>query len=634
MYLEKAIFINRAPFERIELDFIDKGVNVLSAINGKGKTTILSHIVDAFYEVAKSSFSGSFEGCENKYYRVSSTTYSLNQQKCSIVYLRFKNGEEYYDYIDVRDNCSEKEYDQFITIENKIPYKAFKSAVENNNNIKQSSKNLTKTKSTDIFNKNILTYFPSYRYEQPGYLNDPYKIKLQFVKESGYAGKLNNPIEVITGFSDLSNWLMDVILDNQLYGRTNAEYRILNDNIRRIVSQTLISKLKEPIRLGVGPRHRGGERISIMSNEPDVNKHRQIYPSIFNLSTGELAIISIFGEILRQSDKLRKQLDVEGIVLIDEVDKHLHIKLQKEILPQLMSLFPNMQFIVSSHSPFFSMGLAEQLPDNSQIIDLDNNGIICTPQSNELYKEVYDMMIGENDRFAEKYKELEEYIGQEERPLIITEGFTDIKHLKKAKEKLGFDDMDIDFYEVPKDFGDSQLKTLLDNISKIKQHRIVIGIFDRDSPDYLKYVDAERSQYKSFGDSNVYAFAIPMISQEVYGAQISIEHCYKLSNLQKEDSNGRRLFIGSEFYESGNSKDGNVQTKISNIKHKVNVNGVIDDKVFYRDDLEQRSSIALSKGAFADLVESNDEFTDDFDFSGFAPIFAIIRTIVSQPLVR
>ena len=40
MILEKAIFVNRAPFERLELDFKEKGVNVLTAINGKEKTTI------------------------------------------------------------------------------------------------------------------------------------------------------------------------------------------------------------------------------------------------------------------------------------------------------------------------------------------------------------------------------------------------------------------------------------------------------------------------------------------------------------------------------------------------------------------------------------------------------------------
>lgn len=55
-YIEKAIFINRAPFEHLELNFNKNSINVLSAINGKGKTTILSHIADAFYEMARNSF--------------------------------------------------------------------------------------------------------------------------------------------------------------------------------------------------------------------------------------------------------------------------------------------------------------------------------------------------------------------------------------------------------------------------------------------------------------------------------------------------------------------------------------------------------------------------------------------------
>jgi len=57
MVLDKIVFINRAPFEHMEIDFLEGGINVLSAINGKGKTTILSHIVDAFHELAKKSVS-------------------------------------------------------------------------------------------------------------------------------------------------------------------------------------------------------------------------------------------------------------------------------------------------------------------------------------------------------------------------------------------------------------------------------------------------------------------------------------------------------------------------------------------------------------------------------------------------
>ena len=56
MQIQKIIFINRAPFEHLELDFKQNGINVLTAINGKGKTTIISHIVDAFHELAREAY--------------------------------------------------------------------------------------------------------------------------------------------------------------------------------------------------------------------------------------------------------------------------------------------------------------------------------------------------------------------------------------------------------------------------------------------------------------------------------------------------------------------------------------------------------------------------------------------------
>lgn len=118
--LVKAIFVNRAPFKRLELDFKENGINVLSAINGNGKTTILSHITDAFYELAKKVFHYEFEGKENKYYRVSSALYNINSSSPSYVYLRFKHNNENIDYIDIRNNCTKEQYDSEITIESKI----------------------------------------------------------------------------------------------------------------------------------------------------------------------------------------------------------------------------------------------------------------------------------------------------------------------------------------------------------------------------------------------------------------------------------------------------------------------------------------------------------------------------------
>lgn len=44
-------------------------------------------------------------------------------------------------------------------------------------------------------------------------------------------------------------------------------------------------------------------------------------------------------------------IETEGIVLIDEIDLHLHPSWQKRILKDLMDIFPKVQFIVSTHAP-------------------------------------------------------------------------------------------------------------------------------------------------------------------------------------------------------------------------------------------------------------------------------------------
>ena len=50
--------------------------------------------------------------------------------------------------------------------------------------------------------------------------------------------------------------------------------------------------------------------------------------------------------------KSLSDFNVQGIVLIDEIETHLHIDLHKKVLPFLMAFFPKIQFIVTTHSPF------------------------------------------------------------------------------------------------------------------------------------------------------------------------------------------------------------------------------------------------------------------------------------------
>ncbi|MPM05947.1 hypothetical protein SDC9_52242 [bioreactor metagenome] len=624
MFLEKAIFINRAPFDHIELDFKDKGINVLSAINGKGKTTILSHIVDAWHEMAKNHYFDSFKGKENKFYRVSSSIYNIDSNRYSLVYLRFNNNSVYNDYIEIRGNINESEYNNIIKLEDKIQYPLFSKSLQEDGFIKLLSKIFNRASVIQHFNNNVLTYFPAYRHEKPGYLTKDYEVKLDYSLNLRLISELLNPIEVVTGLPQIANWMMDVILDTFVYSG-NAENIVLRSKINQIFTLLMSSKTDGEIRIGIGDRGYGATRIQIVDNKSNMS----IYPSIFNLSSGESSILALFMEILRQGDNINKlsATDVNGIVLIDEVDKHLHIKLQKEVLPKLFNLFPNIQFIVSSHSPFMNIGLAEEAQGRTQIIDLDNQGIVCEPKNNEMYKEVYNMMIDENNRFAEKYRELKGKINEGTKPYIITEGKTDIKHILKAKEILEIADMDFDYHEINEDWGDSKLKALLTNLSKVNQNRKIIGIFDRDVEEYLKFVEDNTNQYKNLGN-NVFAFAIPLVNEDLYGDKISIEHYYKKEHLLKKDSNNRRLFLGEEFYKSGKSKDGKFNTKVDGIQHKVEINGIIDKKVYEALDLEEEKSIALTKNDYAELVFKNKEFISDFDFSNFNSIFDKIKKII------
>jgi len=192
IYLEKIILINRAPFDKLELDLYENEISVLSAVNGRGKTTILSHIVDAFHEIARPHFQNEYEGKENKFYRVSSAIHNLDISKPSFVYLRFKVGDKTLDYLDVTNNCTEEEYNNAVIVDNKILFSQFQGVLKEQNCVKKVSSEFTKEEAENIFKNNLLTYFPAYRYEQPGYLNDPYKVKLDFKKFSGYSGFLPN----------------------------------------------------------------------------------------------------------------------------------------------------------------------------------------------------------------------------------------------------------------------------------------------------------------------------------------------------------------------------------------------------------------------------------------------------------
>ena len=77
--------------------------------------------------------------------------------------------------------------------------------------------------------------------------------------------------------------------------------------------------------------------------------------------------------IMRMQNQTHRSFDfnLPGIVIIDEIETHLHLELQRNILPFLTKFFPNIQFIVTSHSPFILNSI-----ENVVIYDLENRTLV------------------------------------------------------------------------------------------------------------------------------------------------------------------------------------------------------------------------------------------------------------------
>lgn len=639
--IDRILIKNRSPFQNdIDLSFKENGIIVLTSVNGKGKTTLLSYIVDAWVELTRNVYTNSYKDKESSYYRISSSLFDMDTTKPSMVYIRFKNGDKHFDYIDIRNKCTYEDYLSMVPFEDRILYEEFSNDLIERGLTKKVSSTIKSSEVRRIFNNNVVTYFPSYRYEVPNYLNDPYNVNLSFNVKTRFSNELPNPIEVITDINSLVNWIMDIVIDGELYRRTQVingkNIDILHENkiwnsLQNILREALSSKYPDGnVRFAVGKRNKGASRVSIVS----VNGSIELCPTIFNLSTGELALICIFAELLRQGDNLFDGVineAIQGIVLVDEIDKHLHIKLQKESLPKLLKVFPNVQFVLSSHSPFMNMGLADECLERSTIVDFDNGAINVAPTNNAVYQEAYNVFLKERNNYASELISLQEEMNLLTRPIVITEGKTDMKHILKAMEKLSierrFDILPLE--DQPE--GYSNVESLINNISKtrvIGQSHKVIAIFDRDIP---KLVSQYSDPFKRL-DNNVFAFCIPCPdSRKSEGrTNISIEYLYSDEEIHKMLPNNTRLYFGYEF------KNDSTRQCISDPSLRLNEkNGAGEDRIIENNggqavyDASYVNHLA-KKNDFADAILNDDIEISRESWENFRPIIDTINSIIDD----
>lgn len=155
---------------------------------------------------------------------------------------------------------------------------------------------------------------------------------------------------------------------------------------------------------------RENELMGIFTNEKG-EKQKLKYSQ---LSDGYRNMIGLASDIAYRCIQLNPHFGIEavaktkGVVLIDEIDLHLHPNWQKNIVQNLKNTFPNIQFIATTHSPF----IVQSLEKNELInLDIDIKPKDMHPKNLPINQVITDIMRVENlrsDNFEERVKKFTE----------------------------------------------------------------------------------------------------------------------------------------------------------------------------------------------------------------------------------
>ena len=151
------------------------------------------------------------------------------------------------------------------------------------------------------------------------------------------------------------------------------------------------------------------------------------------VSDGFAAVLDIVADlILKMQDdsSLTRSYQKEGIVLIDEIETHLHLALQKVIMPLLTKVFPNIQFIITTHSPF----VLSSMP-NAVAYDLEHQEVLdnLTEYSYESLAEGYFGVRTQSSYAEMQLETFKKLLAKEE---LSDADKVEIKQLKSDFEKI------------------------------------------------------------------------------------------------------------------------------------------------------------------------------------------------------
>lgn len=706
MYINEIDVENLGPLEKanIKFNFNEDGSPkplILVGKNGSGKSTLISNIVDSFYEFAGKAYSNIQINDKNKssyscYYKILSPIEIQTGKSFLYSHIVFDDNVDYL--FALGKGIPEVTYSSIGCIHSDKDPKngniSFKRIAKNSNSIEDSFVR-------DVLSNQVIAYFPPDRYERPNWLHRSYYERISYYAENihlqlneEFSNEYKNPITVNCGENDLLRWLLDIIADSRYdlkFEKEDEHFYLQPDNDNNIqklapfittrdnVQKIISAILGDDVEFGLNPRSAGNARFCIIKKKDN----EIIAPSLSSLSSGQIALFKMFATLVKYADSydVHRSCDlsnIKGIVVIDEIELHLHPSMQADVLPKLIELFPKVQFIITTHSPLFLLGM-------DKVLGKDSYDIIDLPSASKISTETFSEFVS-----AFKYYEDTSYFEKELQtvlsslnlnentfePLIITEGQTDWMHLESAYRALLQDSNNKDlfsrlgnikFYEfegkqksnkdsskeiqtltisdtgfgkegaslIKAEMGDSALLSLCEILSKFNKGRIIIFIFDHDKEEVVNEV-MNGNNYKNWGNS-VYSFAIPVPESRQKTPLISIEHYYsddEIKTVQKIGENDYRLFIGNEFDEKGFFLSD--ERRINLLYPKKNCG---KDKINILDGncvniVERRNgksmNVALSKYRFALNILKNEPGFNNFDFSNFIKIFEMIRDIIEH----
>ncbi len=164
-------------------------------------------------------------------------------------------------------------------------------------------------------------------------------------QKAAYHGALTNrQIDFREFMSRYRTWEESVATGNDPNGKNQRTLNTINRAIQEFLPGFSNVRVEtEPLRLVVSKQ---GEELDLTQ-----------------LSDGERAVLAIMIDLCRRlvlaNPELGEPLEGSGVVLIDEIELHLHPKWQREIVEKLRRTFPRIQFVLTTHSPFVVQSLRQ-----------------------------------------------------------------------------------------------------------------------------------------------------------------------------------------------------------------------------------------------------------------------------------